>query len=257
MKRATLFSLSLLALALAVGGGTLAEEGSAGEGMERDERALDLLKKVDAAIKAIDRVRLEVSMKPTGAATNFAQTARGEAVMEGWDPAMNMPLRFYAHLETEGNEQQPAVTITGGGTGESFFVINHGTKKGYEDMDPAVLGSMGNTLLRAGMPEFVHHAPFDDELNAPGVVLLGEELIGGETCYKINVKYAGGQQESTWLFSKNDMLPRQRIIHFNNPQFTGALETTITRLEIAPQIDASIFAMKLPEGYEQVDDFHP
>ena len=243
----------LLALTLMLAAGAAFAE----EGMERDERALELLNKVDAAIKAIDSVRIEVEMKPSGAALTFAQAGKGSAVMQGWDAMMSMPQRFYAHIETEANEQQPAVAVTGGGTGESYFVINHGTKKGYEDMDPGVFGNMGNTLLRAGMPEFVHSAPFDDEMKAPGVVLLGEEMIQGEPCYKINIKYAGAQQESTWLFSKNDMLPRQRVIHFTNPNFIGALETTITKLEIGPQIDPSIFTMDLPEGYEQIDDFHP
>ena len=55
------------------------------------------------------------------------------------------------------------------------------------------------------MIEFVADKPFDDELGAEGLELLGEETVGEEACYQIHVKYGGGQGESTWFFSKKDL----------------------------------------------------
>jgi len=148
--------------------------------------------------------------------------------------------------------------VTGGGNGDMFFLIDHGAKKAYEDMDPGVMGTTGRSLQAAGMLEFVHNAPFDDELNAEGVELEGEETVAGEPCHKIHVKYAGGAGESIWFFSKNDYLPRRRVQIFNIPgQGEGTLEITITKLEVNIEPEDDLFSMKLPEGYEQIDDFAP
>ncbi len=106
------------------------------------------------------------------------------------------------------------------------------------------------------MLEFVHDKPFDDELNAEGVQLLGQETVGGEPCNKIEVAYGGGQV-STWFFSIQDNLPRRRIQKRTTPQGEGTLDLTVTALEVAPKLDAAVFAMKLPDGFEKVDDFAP
>ena len=69
--------------------------------------------------------------------------------------------------------------------------------------------------------------------------------------------YAGGQGESTWFFSKDDLLPRRRIRHFSMPQGDGAIEINVAALETAPEADPALFKLALPEGYEQIDDFAP
>ena len=139
-----------------------------------------------------------------------------------------------------------------------YFLIDHTAKKAYEDMDPGVMGTTGRALQGAGMLEFVHNAPFDDELNADGVELQGEETVAGEPCYKIHVKYAGGQGESTWFFSKNDYLPRRRLRMISIPgQGDGTIDITITKLEVNFDPADDLFRLKLPEGYEQIDDFAP
>jgi outer membrane lipoprotein-sorting protein len=104
----------------------------------------------------------------------------------------------------------------------------------------------------------VHDRPFDDELNADTIELVGEEEVDGEPCYKIRVVYSGGQGESIWLFSKNDYLPRRRVRVFNVPdQGEGSIEITVSNLQIDPEVDDSMFTAKLPKGYEEIDDFAP
>jgi len=253
MKRALCLLLCLL-----LSGAVLAQEGEAAkeeEGANRSPEALEILKKVDTAVKAVNSVRCEVSSIPSGVATNFVSAAEGSSVMVGW--AGNGPERFYAHVKTTNREGQP-LEITGGGNGEMYFLVDHTSKKAYEDMDPGVMGSTGRSLQGAGMLEFVHNAPFDDELSAEGVELQGEETVAGEPCYKIHVKYAGGAGESIWFFSKNDYLPRRRVRMFNIPdQGEGRLEITIRKLEVNVEPEDDLFTMKLPEGYEQIDDFAP
>ncbi|HKQ61307.1 MAG TPA: hypothetical protein VJS92_08435 [Candidatus Polarisedimenticolaceae bacterium] len=223
----------------------------------RSPEAMEILKKADAAIKAVDAVRYQVSIVPSGVATNFVSAAEGSAVLIGWD-GRSQPKKFYAQVKTKRPGKDETVEITGGGDGESYFVVDHGTKKGYEDMDPAVLGSTGRALQAVMVIEFVHDKPFDDELGADKVELVGVEDIAGETCDRIHVVYAGGQGASTWFFSKRDSLPRRRIREIDSPaRGKGAIEITLKAIEVAPQVDAALFKMKLPAGYQRVDDFAP
>ncbi len=108
------------------------------------------------------------------------------------------------------------------------------------------------------MAEVVHPRPSDDGIGADSAELQGTETVGGVECHKVHVVYSGGQGESTWFFSTEDYLPRRRVRHFNVPdQGEGTLEITITDLEIDPEVEPETFKMKLPEGYEKVDDFAP
>jgi outer membrane lipoprotein-sorting protein len=228
------------------------EQAPAGETPDPKE----ILQKADTAIKKIDAVRFSAVSIPTGVALNFAAAAEGEAVLVGWNQEWGMPEKFYVHVETtrQGKEQE----LTGGGNGETFFLIDHTSKKGYEDMDPAVMGSSTGTLQRFGMQEYVHVAPFDDELKAEKIEYQGTEEVGGVLCHKVFVEYAGGQGKSTWFFGTSDYLPRRRVLLFSlGDQGEGSVTIEIKKLEIDPKVDPSLFTMNLPEGYERVDDFAP
>ncbi len=213
--------------------------------------ALEILKKADAAIKAIKSVRMSGTARPEGSAVNFMKPAEGTTLMVGW--AGNIPQKFYSEVKIVTDEG--TTRLTGGGDGDTYFIIDHADKKAYEDMDPGVLGSHGNTLQSIAVVEFVHDAPFDQEMESD-LKLLPEETVGGEPCYRIFVVYPGGGQESVWYFSKKDYLPRRRIQKWDFGG-GGSVDKLVTKLEINPEIEPSLFKMKLPKGYEQIDDFAP
>jgi len=222
---------------------------------EQEAEAIEVLKKVDAAIKAVDSVKFDVEMTPSGIATTRTGPAKGTVIIQGYNG--QMPERFRVDLEMSRPGTEGLVKLSASGNGEEFVLIDHTTKKSYADMDPAVLGSAQNALFGVAMIEFVHDHPFDDELGGDVVELLGMETIGDEECYKIRVIYSGGQGESIWSFSKEDYLPRKRVQVFSTPQGDGGIERTISNLEVGYEGDAATFAMKLPAGYEQIDDFAP
>ncbi len=222
----------------------------------RSPEAVAILEQVDRAVKAVHSVRYDVSTEPSGVAENFASAARGSSILVGWNGTTAE--RFYSHVETKNADTGETVELTAGGNGDMFFIIDHQTKKAYEDMDPAVMGSGGRALRAVAMIEFVHDRPFDDEIGAEKIELQEEETVGGEECYKVHVTYAGGQGETTWFFAKKDFLPRRRVRHFSIPgQGEGALAIDVTNLEVNIEPDESLFVLKLPEGYEQIDDFAP
>jgi outer membrane lipoprotein-sorting protein len=225
---------------------------------EESPDPIEILKKVDAAIKAVEAVSYSAKSTPTGIAVNFVSPAEGSAVLVGWNDAWGMPEKFWVHLKTTPPGSKEAVELTGGGNGDMFFLVDHTDKKAYEDMDPNVFGTSGNTLQAFGMREFVHNHPFDDEIGAETVEYQGVETVRGEECHKVYVEYGPGLGKSTWLFAKSDYLPRQRIRHFTIPeQGDGTLAIEVTKLEINPELDPSVFRLDLPEGYEQIDDFAP
>lgn len=248
MKMTTLL-ISSLCLALPAVADTEAGAAPADE-------AREILAQADAAIKAVSSVSFEVTVEATGVAADFAPDAEGEGFMTGWNGSG--PQKFYSRVKTARPGEDEPVVIEGGGDGESYFLLDHGTKKGYEDMDPMVMGTNGQVLSGLGMVEFVHPAPFDDELAAEVVELQGSEKIGDEDCYKIHVEYSGGRGQSTWFFSKKDHLPRARVQHFTIPnQGEGTITVKLSKIEVDPEVKSGTFKLDLPEGYEQIDDFAP
>lgn len=216
--------------------------------------ATEVLQQADAAIKAVDAVSYKVKIEPGGSAVGRAPELEGEGYMSGWDGSG--PAKFYARATT--TRQGQTLELEGGGDGESYYLIDHTGKKAWEDIDPLVLGRTGNFLRGLGMVEYVHNAPFDDELRAETKELQGTEEVGGVTCHKVHVVYAGGLGESTWFFGVDDHLPRRRIRHFTDGQGKpGSLTITVSDLVTDPKANPALFKLTLPEGYEQIDDFAP
>ncbi|MEM1177337.1 MAG: hypothetical protein AAGM22_03260 [Acidobacteriota bacterium] len=221
---------------------------------EDKEKALAVLTKADGAAKAVTAVRFESSVEPTGFMVEFMGAASGHGVMAGWNPELGMPARFYGVATTDRDGKK--AKLEGGGDGETFYIIDHLTRKGYEDIDPEVMGTIGAALRGIGMLEFVHVEPFGDEFGAE-MSYLGTELVGDVMCDKVHVVYTGGRGESTWYFSQEDHLPRRRVRHFDNGGAAGAIDIRVLKLETSPELEGVPFTMRLPDDYEQVDDFAP
>lgn len=223
---------------------------------QRSAEALAILEKVDAAAKAVSSVRYGLTVERGGAASELAGPSESEVVMSGWTG--NIPQKFFMRVKGTRQDGETPLDVSAGGNGDTFFLVDHQTKKGYEDIDPGVLGSDTALLFGAAMIEFVHATPFNDELNGERVELLGTETIGVVECYKIDVVYAGGRGHSTWWFGKADHLPRQRLRHLTlGDGGEGTIQLTVRDLDTSPDFDDATFAMALPEGYEQIDDFAP
>ncbi len=228
----------------------------AAEAEMEDSEAVKLLKKADAAIKAVTGVRYKGMAEPDGVVTNFISASEGEGIMVGWSD--RRPEKFRVHVKSTKPGSDEALEVTGGGDGETFFLLDHVTKKAYQDIDPGVMGSNRNALFSIGLGEFVHPTPFDDEIGAETVELQGTETVAGVECHKVYVDYGGGRGQSTWYFSTEDLLPRRRVRHFDIPQQgKGTLVITLTELETDPEVADETFQLTLPEGYEKVDDFAP
>ena len=218
---------------------------------------VEILKKVDAAAKAVKAVKYDVVTATTGALVGRAGTAEASCIASGF--VNNGPEKYFYDAKVTVPSAPEPVRLTGGTDNDMFFVIDHRNKKAYEDIDPAVMGSAASVFRQVAMIEFLHPTPFSDEINGKSQELKGTEKIEGEECYVVHVVYAAPQApQATWYFSKKDFLPRRRVDEYTLPDGAkGTMTRTIKNLVVDPKLDKDTFKLKLPEGYTKTDDFAP
>lgn len=227
-----------------------------GQATERLSDPVKILKKADEATRAVKAVSYSTTIAPTGAAKGRRPRFQGQAFLYGW--AHGGPARFRHNITQKNSGEDKTQSFTAGKDDENFYLIDHQTKTAYVDIDPQVMGKMSRTIRNFAMLEFVHPAPFSDEINGTSQKLEGIEDIAGEPCYKIHVEYAVGGPQANWFFSTKDFLPRRVVRLFNTPGGqTAGLQTTVTHLKIIQSDSKDLSEFKLPEGYKQTDDFAP
>ena len=102
-----------LLLALFLLGPVAAQDTPSEEG--RSAEAVEIVKKVDQAIKQVTSVRLEAKATPSGIAENFVSPAEGTAVLVGWNGSI--PQKFYSNVKTTRPGSDEPLELTGGGDG--------------------------------------------------------------------------------------------------------------------------------------------
>ena len=210
---------------------------------------IEILKKADAATKAVKTVRYEATYKGTGAAAARAPQIKGK-VLIGGETSVSIQ-KFLYEGEFKAADGDELVRGKVGSDGKKFFLIDAKNKTVKKGEASYVLGRIGSTLRRLGMLEFVHPTPFTDEINGDKAELRGVKPIGGEKCYEIYVQYAQNQGESVWFFSTRDFLPRRvdRLMSGNDGQ-SGATVLTLSKLEVVNTPKADAFALVVPDGFE-------
>ncbi len=217
---------------------------------------IEILKKVDAAAKAVKSVKYKITFKGSGAAESRVPNVEGTVIMSGWSSGAPRKFRCEARVRRPGSSE--VVEITVGSDGEDFYVVDHKAKKAYVDIDPEVMGTTGRPAMLLRVAEFLHPSPFGDEINSEAQELKGSKKIGGEDCYEVRVSYGRRGREAIWHFSKKDFLPRARLDRFTTPSGEkGGQQRTITDLVVDPKFDKDAFRFRLPKGYTRTDDFAP
>ncbi len=221
-----------------------------------ESEAVQILKKVDAAARAVKAVKYHVKGKGTGSIAARAGEIEATVIFTG---LVGMaPEKYFcdARVKTPGSKEAKHITV--GSDGEEYYLLDHTEKKAYVDIDPAVLGLMGRVPQSLIMIEFLHPTPFQDEIDGKAQKLLSTKTIDGVECYVIEVEYSMNDRKAVWSFGKKDYLPRERLDQFAMPDGSKAGQLkVITNLDVHPRIDDSIFKFKLPKGYTNIDDFAP
>lgn len=226
---------------------------------KRDPKAIEILKKVDETTKKVQAVRYHAERTVTGfLSQSGGANVAGKVTLEGGDD--NALPKFLVKAKMTASANAPTLIV--GSDGDLFFFVDPASKIVYEDISPEVIGSRGSRgdQVRAlTMIEFVHATPFSDEINGKVVELKSDEKIGDVDCHRIHIVYNQAGAAATWWFSKKDHLPRavERFFTNRDGSKSSAL-MKITKLEVDPKIDESIFKTIVPEGYtKNTEDFAP
>jgi outer membrane lipoprotein-sorting protein len=212
--------------------------------------ALDVLKKADAAHKALTSVKYAIGFDATSPAGAGPPKVTADVLLKGWG-SFGLPKRFRADAVIM---FAAPVKLTIGCDGEQFYVVDHGRKKVHVGADPKVLGTARDILRAVTVAELVHPEPYGDELsNTASQDLKASEKIAGEDCYQVEVKYPGGQRSSVWWFSKTSFLVR--AVHRSHAAAGGSEVARQTLSSLDPSaLPDSAFAMVVPEGYVTTQD---
>lgn len=220
------------------------------------KEAVEILKKVDDATKAVKAVRYNATAQGTGAAAARAPRAEGKVLMSGKDEQGTPKFRVEAKVQPPDSGE--AKEYTAGHDGNLFYLIDPSKKMVYADIDAQILGGAGRNMGGLLMREFSHPTPFSDEINSVRAEIKGSKKIGDQDCYEILVVYREKPQplEAIWYFSKKDYLPRRvdRLVT-NAAGEKGAAELSITDLIVDPKTADDAFKLVVPDGFEKTDEF--
>lgn len=221
----------------------------------KHKEAVDILKKVDEATKALKTVSYKASTIGIGWLSTRVPKMEAKIIAAGkWESEIG---KFRAEAKMTMPDSSETREFVAGFNGEEYYLIDPAKKLVYADLDPAVLGSDGQILQNVFMREYNHPKPFSDEINSEKAEITGSEKIGDQDCYVINVLYSP-KLEAVWYFSKKDFLPRRvDRIRMSPTSEHGASQLTVTDLVVDPKATDDSFKLAVPEGFEKTDEFAP
>jgi len=217
---------------------------------------VEILKKADAACKAVNFVQYTASVEGSGVMESRVGKSSGTVTLKGRGAGGAAQYRYEVKLEKPGSNDVNDVTV--GSDGKTYFLIDAKAKKVYEGIDPAVVGTAGRAVQGLNMGEYLHPEPFSDEINGKKQELKGTTKVGDEDCYEVNVEYGQAGMEATWFFSKKDFLPRRVDRRVQAPTgVKGGTQLIVTKLTVDPKLDKDPFKLVVPEGFTKTDGFAP
>jgi len=205
---------------------------------------VELLKKTDAAAKAVKLVKYDFSFEPTGSQAANLGKAEGTVYLSGWAGNDAEKSRCEAKVSIPRSSDVHDVVV--GNNGKMLFVIDNRAKTVQQNVSELRMSWVPRTAWGLRVLEFVHPTPFSDEINAKNHVLKGSTKIGDEDCYEISLDYNTTPPQSVvWVVSKKDFLPRAV------ERFTagGSLKWTISNVVVDPKLEKDPFVLVVPEGY--------
>ena len=221
----------------------------------REPKALEIVRKADAAIKKVISVQYTSRREISGPLAKRFSPAQGTVIYATKSPEDLPKYRISVRMKPRNSEEELRFTV--GSDGDLFYLIDPAKKMVYADIDPSVAGNRGGVARGLVMQEYMAADPFGDELKADTVAYHGTQSVDGEDCHVVRVVYGRGQ-ESTWYFSKKDYLPRRRVSLFGSREGeVSRFTVTLTDLVVRPTLDDNAFKLKVPQGFTKTDEFAP
>ena len=217
-------------------------------GYAEDPDLIQVLTEVDAATRAVSSVSYHAKIWTEGE-IDLKQPRIEVSVKAQEGGGGRLPL-FYIDgvvIKPDRAEGEPFTAIM---NDKQAIMINPSDKTYSIGNLPQGMRLIREAFQSCVMQEFVHPAPFSDELNATSRRYEGRQTITGIDCHVIFVVYRGGT-ESRWYFGINDNLPHRvdRISKVAGKSVARVLE--LSDLNTSPKFDADTFKIEIPEGFKE------
>ncbi len=221
-----------------------AQPTEAGSAPTLDPVIYDILRNADEAAKALTTIRYDAKYEGTGSQAVVTPLVKGQVILVKSNfRVQNLKVDFttYRVQKLEG-----AITKkTGLFHRRRMILLDHTERVAIEGNGSLRSLDSGNNLY---LSEFSSSNPYDDEINANQVTLEGRSYVEETLCDVLLVDY-DGRFQSRWFFSVDDHLPRRIERIRNRAGVPGARILTISNLEVNSEVDDSVFALEIPEGY--------
>ncbi|MEK6677118.1 MAG: hypothetical protein AABZ47_15875 [Planctomycetota bacterium] len=217
----------------------------------------EILQKAEAAIKNAKIVRLTFTREGLHADAETSPRIHGTAIMSGYERMFIKKFRIDAKTKKPG--EQTTENLVAGADGDVFYVVDEKTKKVHVDMDPAVMGSIGQTIVFDLLPTtFVNPDPFEYEKKVEKPEVKGIVKIDGEEYYEVQFVFAGGKYATTQFFSVKDGLPRRIEWNYKLPTGeSGGSRLVISELTLDYKAPPDVFTPTIPDGFTRTEEFAP
>lgn len=252
-------------------GGVMADP-PAGDGVAANDNpdVIELLKKADAATRAVRAVEYEGELYGTGALKDRIPRVRGTLkVKHGKRSLLDavagraggvQVLRFDGTIRSPGNDEPIAVKIVT--DGKQVSCINE-TEKTFVQGKSAQVRGVLSAVNMFQMQEYLYPTPFSDEIEAKVARHEGAKRVGKVKCDVVFVVYQN-DSKSRWYFGREDHLPR-RVDRIANVDVWGwqqngkdesddatksAYVVKITSLNTQPTFTADDFILRRPKGFD-------
>ena len=158
-------------------------------------------------------------------------------------------------IDVAGDEDQNGVTVVM--DEKNLLVLDRRGKSALiakrADADPLARQTQAMLAL---MLEFVHPAPYDEELAGDSIAYEGRKEIGGVPCHVIHVVYKNRAHIARWYFGVDDNLPHRVDRFYETKDGEGVRILELKNLNTSPEFDKAVFDTKSPAGFE-TSQFEP
>lgn len=219
---------------------------------------MEVLEKADDASKAVKAVSYDAEFYRTGHDAESVPRITGTAKLREARQSLlgrltgqskgSSCLRIEYEFKDPGSKKRRRVVVASNGKvvcqlDEDKRVLVQGELPGAWKL----LGRKGMHPLY--MREYIHPAPFHDELTGKIARHEGITKVGDIECHTIYIMYSNNS-ESRWYFGTEDYLPRRVDRIYSKGGFKWDLVLVVTNLNTEPELDDDDFFIECPEGFK-------
>jgi len=214
--------------------------------------AEEILREANRALVRTQLVKYKAVCRGTGWMTDRSPVVEGSAVVGGMSEEGLDKFRVDATLKTPAEPASNELRVAS--DGHMYYFADPDSKTFHASTDPKTIGGRGNSLKAIAFPYFSHPFPLRVEMAMDRATLLGTVDVEGEECYEIHLSNVNDTMEAFWCFSKSDLLPRKRVMVFEDLDGEKAtISWTFSQMEVDPKFEDNPFKPDVPEGYTKTD----